>query len=147
MASNAEWSLGDHIEMGDGATPTEGFTRIPEIKTINFTLGTRTKVDTTSHDSTAPFKDQLPTFLEGGTITLSGNYLPGNSIQTTLEGHRADGAPTNFKLVIDVLDGHTYTYTGKGWVTAFNTTHDAEDARRLSVTIDPTGAWVRTVES
>lgn len=142
MASDAEWSLGDHILMGDGATPTETFNRIPEVRNIVFNRGTRTRVDTSSMDSTPPYRDNIPTFFEGGQLTIDGNYLPGNAIQQAAENKSELDDPTNFRVVI-TEDAGDVIWAGKGYVTAFNPTLNFEDARRFSMTVDLTGAWVR----
>lgn len=147
MSSNVEWALGDHMEYGDGGSPTETFTLIPEIRSISFNLGTRTLVDTTHHESTAPFRDNIATFLEGGTIQLEGNLLPGNAAQEAIEAMRANDLATTFRRVITMENGNIRRYTGKARVTAFNSNHDAADARRLSITLAPTGEWVKSLET
>src|SRR5688572_28181737 len=116
MASDAEWSLGDHILMGDGATPVEAFTRIPEVRNITFNRGVRTRVDTSSHDSTAPYRDNVPTFFEGGQITLDGNYLPSNAIQQALSLRAESDTPTNFRIVV-TEDAGDVIWAGQGYVT------------------------------
>jgi hypothetical protein len=143
MASDAEWSLGDFIEIGDGATPTEIFTRIPEVRNITFNRGTRTRVDTSSHDSTKPYRDNVPTFFEGGQLVLDGNYLPNNSIQQMVEDRSESDLATNFKVKIEDGAGQV-VWSGKGFVTSFNPTMNFDDARRFAATIDLTGQWVRS---
>jgi len=145
--TDAEWSIGDSIEYGDGAEPTESFNEIDGIKDISFNLGTRTLADTTTHQSTPPFRDNVATFLEGGTIQLAGNFLPMNASQQEIESKRADDLATSFRYNIFMADGHIRRCTGQARVTAFNPTSNAEDARRLSITLAPTGAWVWTQES
>ena len=143
MASNAEWSLGDHIEMGDGATPTEGFDRVPEVRNITFNRGTRTRADVSSHDSTPPFRDNVPTFFEGGQITIEGNYLPHDTIQRAMEDKAESDTATNFKIIVEA-DAGNVTWSGQAFVTSFTPTLNFEDARRFSATLDLTGAWPRT---
>ena len=145
--NDAEWCLGDAVEMGDGASPVEAFTEIPGIKNIDFNLGSRTLADTTTHMSTRPFPDNVATFLQGGNITLTGNNLPLNTVQQAVEAKRADDLPTTFRYVMNMTDGRTIRFTGKARVTAFNPNSNADDARRLSITLAPTGAWIRTQES
>lgn len=142
MASEAEWSLGDYVMIGDGATPTEGFDRIPEMRVITPNWGTLEKVNVTTHDSTPPFRDRITTFAGDNTIQLEGNYLPHDTIQRAVEDLKISGTKRNFKLVVTADDGDVI-YTGEAFVTAFNFTSDSADARRLSITIEPTGAWPR----
>lgn len=140
MASDAEWSLGDHIEMETAVPGT--FVEIPEVRNITFNRGTRTRVDTSSHNSTAPYRDNVPTFFEGGQLTLDGNYLPANTVQQDLEDKTEVDTATNFRVVIEEGGGDVI-WAGQGYVTSFNPTLNFEDARRFSCTIDLTGAWVR----
>jgi len=145
--TDAEWSIGDSMEYGDGAEPTEAFNEIDGIKDISFNLGQRTLADTTTHQSTPPFRDNVATFLEGGSITLAGNFLPLNASQQAIEAMRANDLPTSFRYNVFMADGHIRRCTGLARVTSYNPTSNAEDARRLSVTLAPTGAWVWTQES
>ncbi len=145
--TDAEWSLGDEMQYGDGGSPTETFTEIDGIKDIDFGLGSRTLADTSSHQSTRPFRDNVATFLEGGSITLSGNSLPQNASQQAIEAKRDDELASTFRYVMHMANGQDVIYTGKARVTAFNPNSHAEDARRLSITLTPTGAWVRSTAS
>ncbi len=145
MASDAEWSLGDHVEMGDGEI-IEGFDRIPEVRTVTFSIGTRTRVDVSSHDSTAPFRDNIATFLEDGTITLEGNYLPENAIQQALENHRSDDNPTTFRVVFEQDEGDV-VWQGKARVLSVQPTSQFEDARRFTANLATTGLWSRVAGS
>lgn len=146
MASEAEWALGDEIRMGDGQTPVETFTEIPELRNIAFNRGTRTKVDTTHHQSVAPYRDNIATFLENGQITADGNFLPNNATHMALEGHLDDDLPTTFQYVIHDTAGDVI-YQGKAWVSQVNPTSNFDDARRLSLVLDMTGAWPRVAGS
>jgi hypothetical protein len=145
MASDAEWSLGDHVEMGDGEV-IEGFDRIPEIGNITFSLGQRTRVDVSSHDSTPPFRDNIATFLEDGTITLQGNYLPENAIQQALENARSDDDPTTFRVVFEQNEGDV-VWQGKARVLSVQPTSAFEDARRFTANLATTGFWERVAGS
>lgn len=146
MASEAEWALGDEIRIGDGATPTEAFTEIPELRNIAFNRGTRTKVDTTHHQSIAPYRDNIATFLENGQITAEGNFLPSNAVHMSLETKLADDTPTTFQYVIHAELGDVI-YQGKAWVSQVNPNSNYDDARRLSLVLDMTGAWPRILGS
>lgn len=146
MASNAEWAQGDEVRMGNGATPTEAFTEIPELIDISFNRGTRAKADTTNHQSVRPYRDQVATFLENGQITANGNFLPNNAVHMDLEGHLADDLPTTFQYVIHATDGDVI-YQGKAWVSQVNPDSKTADARRLALVLDTTGAWVRVAGS
>lgn len=146
MASLAEWSLGDHIEMGDGATPLETFQRIPEARNIQFNLGARTRVDTSSHDSTAPFRDNIATFREEGTITFDGNYIPGNAILQSLENKIAADATTTFRMVFEE-DAGDVVWQGEARVLSVVPTSNFEDARRYTATLATTGLWSRVAGS
>lgn len=143
--SDAEWALGDAIEMGDGATP-EVFSEIPELRNIQFNRGNRTKADTTNHQSTKPYRENVATFLENGQITADGNYLPHNQILMDLELKLGASTPSNFRYVIHALDGDV-VFQGKAYVAQVNPTSNYDDARRVSLILDMTGAWPRIVGS
>lgn len=147
MASDAEWAQGDELRMGDGATPVEGFTEIPELINIAFNRGTRTKVDTTHHQSVRPYRDNIATFLENGQITADGNFLPNNAVHMALEGHLDDDLPTTFQYVVHAVNGGDVIYQGKAWVSQVNPNSNTDDARRLSLVLELTGAWPRVLGS
>lgn len=75
MSSNALESQGMTIARGDGATPTEVFTTIPEVKSISGPDGSANEIDVTDLSSSA--KEFRMGLQDEGNITLDMMFIPG----------------------------------------------------------------------
>jgi len=74
MADNAVAAFGLQLQLGDGATPTEVFTTIADVRDVDGPdSSTRTK-DTTTHSKTSKFSRFIGTILEAGTVDFQVNF-------------------------------------------------------------------------
>jgi len=67
-------SHGITIKMGDGATPTENFTAIAELRNVTGPALTKSALEATTHASSA--KEQIPGLKDPGTLTFPVNWIP-----------------------------------------------------------------------
>lgn len=76
-------ALGTLLKMGDGASP-ENFTSIAHIGDIQAPAVKLDTVDVSSHSST--WVERVATLLDGGDVTLSINYDPGEATHKNAAG-------------------------------------------------------------
>lgn len=74
-------AVGTKLEIGDGATPTENFSQIAEVKDISGPAFVVDTVETTSHSSPSAAKEFVATLLDGGDVTFTINYDPAEATQ------------------------------------------------------------------
>lgn len=87
---------GAEIWMGDGATPTETFTKIPGPGDIEFTPPQPEKVDVTNHDSAA--REYLQGLGADGELTTEFHFDAGEPLHIELRGKHGVATPTNYQL-------------------------------------------------
>jgi hypothetical protein len=125
------------LKRGNGATPTEVFTTIAEVKGVRGPglVGATTEV--TSFDSANDVREFIATLRDPGTISCTVNYLPANSTHTGLITDLRDGVRRNFQLVIGDTSPVTMAFTGI--VTGFEITSELEQAIQANVSVKLTG--------
>lgn len=134
-------AFGTALEMGDGATPTELFTEIAQVKTIS---GPGLKLDTegvTTHDSTDAWEEVVPTVLRSGEISLDIVYDPADATHdatTGLASKMESKDVVNFKLIFP--DTANTTWELAAVVTGFEPDAAVDGMLAASVTLKITGA-------
>ena len=135
MSTNAISAQGTKFYVGDVGSP-QGFTAIPEVKTIGGPSGQRnmrqvTDLDSTAHEFKANLKDE-------GEITLGIFYIPQNAVHITLRNAYANGTQKNFRM--EFVDTLGTTWDFYGYVKGFNAGVDVDGDVTATVTIKITGA-------
>ena len=87
---------GAEIHMGDGATPTEVFTKIPGPGDLEFTPPQPEKVDVTNHDSAA--REYLQGLGADGELTFEIHFDAGEPLHIELRDKHGEADPTNFQV-------------------------------------------------
>lgn len=134
-------AFGTALEMGDGATPTELFAEIAQVKTIS---GPGLKLDTegvTTHDSTDAWEEVVPTVLRSGEISLDIVYDPADATHdatTGLASKMESKDVVNFKLIFP--DTANTTWELAAVVTGFEPDAAVDGMLAASVTLKITGA-------
>jgi len=125
MATKARSGIGTLLQIGDGATPTETFTTIPECYDITGPEISTATEDATSHDSPNRFEEFIPTVKSGGSITFQMTYIDANVTQQVLRDAQDNLLVKNFRLIppsatkrfefaaIVEKVGHAYPVKGK----------------------------------
>lgn len=137
----AESSFGVVLKIGDGATPTEVFTAIAEVKDIKpFKLKAETK-ETTHHGSTGGWRTFKGTLIEGGECTFKINFLPANATHSFAAGLAADliaRTQRNFQITLPDTDDTGYSFAAI--VTQFDPDGPVDGILETDVTLKITGA-------
>lgn len=135
-------SFGTLLQIGDGATPTEGWTTVAEVRDItgpSLELGTE---DVTSHSSSSGWREFVTTLLGGGEVTFEINFTPTGATHR----NQAGGLLYQFEQKIrrnwriQFPDGSSTRWVFTGYVTSFEVNAPTEGALTASVTITLTGA-------
>lgn len=139
MPTIAVSSTGTLLKIGDGASPTEVFTTIAEVKDISgpsVALGTE---EVTSHDS-GGWREFVPTLLEGGEVTFDLNFNAGNTqgFSGGLYDDMIDKTRRNFKIVLPTTTSKTGSFAA--YVTGFELAAPVEGVLTASVTLMISGS-------
>lgn len=73
---------------------------IAELTTISIPEPTVDKIEATNHDSEDFFREYIPGLIDGGTINLAGNYIPGDTTQKKLIADLFNRGVKNCRLVL-----------------------------------------------
>lgn len=100
--SDALSSQGTYISFDPGASPTV-FTEVGEVSSISGPTPDSEEIDVTHLRSTGGFREYLQSFKDGGEISVTANYLPGNASQDGTTGVRSlflSGAVNAWKVTL-----------------------------------------------
>jgi len=124
------FSAGLELQLGNGATPTEVFTKIPKMISISGLGETAGTIDVTTWDSTA--KEYILGLADGQDVTIEANRILSNTTQEALIADVVARKVRNFKLTM--TDGAaTETFSFALALTSWNITPNHEDKHTLSV--------------
>jgi predicted secreted protein len=121
MASQAIFAQGTLLKIGDGATPTESFTTIAEVKSIDGPKFDTDDVDVTTHDTSDGFHEYIPGLKEGGELGFAINLVPTHathSLATGLLGRYMEDGDKRHNFQLALPDGAT-VWTIPGYVKTF----------------------------
>ena len=134
-------SFGTLLKIGDGATPTEAFTTIAEVRDISGpALGLDTE-ESTNHSSTGGWEESVATILRSGEVTFEINFDPVGATHDDATGlikDMTDKTLRNFELVFP--DAATTTWSFAAYVTGFEPAAPVAGKLSASVTLKPSGA-------
>lgn len=138
--SNAISSFATLLKIGDGATPTENFTTIAEVKDIGGPKLKLNTADATNHSSTDGWKEIVGTILEGGEVGAKLNFIPTSATHSYSTGLIKDmlaRTKRNFKLVFPDTGATTWLF--KALVTGFEPAAVVDGILEADVTLSVTG--------
>jgi hypothetical protein len=82
---------------------------LPEVINIDG-LGSRTDlVDTSAHDGSG-YSSEIPTIKRNNPITVTANYIPGNTIQNSFKAQYDAGSSTAYSVVLPGTPTATWTF-------------------------------------
>lgn len=136
--TSAVIGIGTLLKVGDGATPTEAFTTIAEVKSISGPSETRDTLDVTNMDSPNQYKEFVATLIDGGTISCDINFIGDNTTQNGLRTDMLAGTARNFQLLMANTGASLYAFTA--FVTEFSPSFDVESIVTASISMKITGA-------
>lgn len=137
MTTQARLGYGVKLRLGDGATPTETFAEIAEIKTLD-DGDSAEAVEVTNHQSPGRRKQFIPGLIDGDEISLTLNYIPGHATHSLAAGLRGlVGVQRNFRLE---EPGNSTGVQVSCVITNVGRSYPVENAMEMSVTLKKTGA-------
>ena len=98
MATKATTTKGLKLQRGNGATPTETFTLIGEITSLNGPDESAEQIDVTSFDSTA--REFRAALVDSGEVSFDMNFVGSDAQQQGLRADIRAGTVRNFKLIL-----------------------------------------------
>src|SRR4051794_2825990 len=99
-ANSGHAAQGVVIKMGDGASP-EVYSTVANVIGMQTSGQTMEMIDATHLNSTSGFREKLPSFKDGGTVTLKVCWDPSSathSVSTGLKGKYDNKTLTHFKI-------------------------------------------------
>ncbi len=138
--SDALSAFGTLLKIGDGATPTENFTTIAEVKDISGPSLELATEEVTHHSSTGGWREKIGTLLSAGEVTFDLNFIPTeatHSYSTGLINDMVNRTKRNFQLVFPDAGNTTWQFTAL--VTKFEPDEPVEGELGASVTLEVTG--------
>ena len=94
MPTQAKTAFGTQLLMG-----TAPGTLIPELTNLSDVGGAVTIVDVTAHDGASGYGSKIPTFIDGGVVRATFNYVPANAQHIALRTALENRASTLFKVI------------------------------------------------
>jgi predicted secreted protein len=138
MTTAARLGYGTKLKMGDGATPTEAFTEIAEIKSLEDSDSAE-QVEVTNHQSAGSRREYINGLIDGDEITFTVNYDPDGATHNNITGLRSKvgGAAVNFQLE---EPGNTLGMQFAALVMSCGRSYPVDAAMEMQVTLKKTGA-------
>jgi len=112
--SNAWWAYGSTFKIGDGAT-AEAFTAVAEVLDIDGPSMSRDSIEVTSQDSDNGWREKIPGWRDGDSVTVQANWLPSDTTQDGTTGmweQFNDNVNHNFQIVTPTAVGITISFAG-----------------------------------
>lgn len=142
--TQAKAGFGVKFYIGNGATPTEVFTKLAELRAFtppDVTLGT---ADATHMESDGAFGEDVATILRGGDASVVFNLVQGDATQALLRAAQASRLPVNFRAV---LPGDAERFEFAAHVTSVGHATPMDGTMTLSATLKPTGTVARVAHT
>lgn len=142
----AIFAKGTQLKVGDGATPTEAFSLIPGIRTINGPSNERMLIDITSHDTPGSFVDEMPGLKRRGTLSFEFLWDPGETLHQQLEEDWETDVVRTYQLIFTDPAHHTLTFSGFIGPTPITAPYDGALTRNCDIVIkaNPAPVWSST---
>lgn len=144
MPTQGRSGFGALLRVGDGATPTEVFTALLEVTSLENSGENRETVDITHHASPGGFREVAAGLGDGGEVSGEGNIV----LDATQKGLRTDllnETLRNFQLMIPVATAERLSFAGI--VTSFTKTLPLDDVMRYAFTIKVSGLPVLELDT
>lgn len=142
--SQARSGFGLQLWRGDGATPTEVFTKVPEVTDVqNVGVKVLETVESTHMESDNGYKEYIPTLKDEGEMTCDVNWLIGNAVQNSLATDFENRTLRNFRLI---LPGAGKRLEGAAFVTNISSAVPRDGKMTRTFTLKKSGLWNEVVD-
>ena len=125
------------ISRAFGTTIQIGTTLVGFLTDINGIDKTADQIEVTTLDSSGRYREFIGGFKDGGEVTITGYFAPGNAGQTELEEKLEDGTQNAFTITYPAELGATWVF--EGIVTRFSASSSLEDPVSFEATIKVVG--------
>jgi predicted secreted protein len=142
--SNSFSGQGSQLQVGDGVIGSESFTTVAEVKNIQRTGSKSDQVDVTNMDSVGAYREYLPTLLDAGEISFTGNYIPADATQQNLQTLFDNRTKRNCKIVLPNSLGH---WAFAAYIAGLDFDLSVDKEATISVKLKVTGKPVFTAGS
>lgn len=139
--ADADIGHGIVLQRGDGGSPTETFTTICEVREPGLPMLARDSVERTHTASTDRYKEFIPGERDGGEVSMTAVYDPGDSGITALYGDFNDDTIHNYKAV----KSGEWEWAFSGFLTGMEPSTPRADLSEITLTFKVTGKPVLTV--
>ena len=143
MASTKSFSAkGTVFSFGPASGSPVVYTTVAEIKTIQFSGGKLDLEDVTNMDSPGAFREQVPTLLSGGDLSLSGNYVSGDAGRAAFNTAYLARTLVSCKVVLPLAPAQTTTgdsFTFEGYISENNVDLQFDKVSSFSAKVTITG--------
>lgn len=114
-----------------------GLNAIAGLTSIGGIAKTADTLDTTTLDSDGGYRTFTGGFKDGGEVSISGYFVPGDSGQLSMDAAYESGDVTDFQIIFPSALGASWVFDGV--VTAFSTSADLEELVSFEATIKVSG--------
>lgn len=127
------------LRIGDGATPTEGFTAVAELLDSGGPSEKTDVIDATHMASPGATREKIAGMLDSGQVTANMHFIGDDASQAALRSARAARQPVNFQLAF----GDTGVRAAfAAIVSELNVTTPLDQKITMALTLDITGVVV-----
>src|SRR4051812_25837907 len=115
MASQAIFAQGTLLKIGDGGSPSESFTTIAEVKSIDGPKLDTEDIDVTTHDTSDGFHEFIAGLKNAGELAFTINLVPTHathSLATGLLGRYMEDGDKRHNFQVVFPDSTTWTIPG-----------------------------------
>lgn len=124
------------------------YTNVAELKTLDFSGSKNDSEDVTNFNSAGRFKEFIPTLADAGDISISGNYIAGDTGQTAFRAAFASAAVLSFQITLPFQAGQTTqgeTWVFTGFVSELDNTVQYDKVLSWTAKVKITGVVVVTL--
>lgn len=141
--TEADIGFGTALWMGDGVTPTEGFTEVMvELIDINPPAISAGTTEATHHKSPSRHRERIKTLLDTGEVVIQGHLVRNDTAIASLRAKVASKAKTTWQIRIpesevDAEDGEIHAF--RALAIGFEMATPLEDRMTWTLTLQPSG--------
>jgi predicted secreted protein len=120
------------------------FAAIASITDISGPERSREEIEVTAHDSPDGYKEYVKGLKDGGEVTLTLNYDPGQSTHRDLDGDFEEKDLRAYQVVVLPGDADQLTVQFNGLITSMGEEYPIDDKMEMEVTFKISGKPTRT---
>lgn len=134
MATQARIGHGSSFLMGDSNSPGT-WTEIAEITSITPPSVSRDVIDATNSDSPDRWREHIPGLLDGGEVTIEGNFIPGGAGDVALIVAQTDTFARAYRIIFP----NAVVWDFQAFCTAYEPEAPFDDKMTFSATFKVSG--------